>query len=252
VYHEGAEMAKRTPENDLIFKIDAFTPDTLPFNVFAEYISSLVALLGDTHDIHFVRVGKGSAKLIQRVKQHAIKTVRERVESVKQRKGPEEALSAFSRVNALLVRDNAVATLSLGRDKLIEFPGRKNKPEPPLGPITQPDYLDGQLIRAGGKDATVPIQLRDEEGTIYYCTANVNIARELGPYLYRQSIRVYGTGYWYRHSDGQWILDFFRIDRFDALDDTPLSEAVETLRHIADDDWPHNIEKKLEELRPEE
>ncbi len=136
-------MAARTTDHDLIFKIDAFTPDTLPLNVFAEYIINLVALLGDAQDLNFVRVGKGSAKLIHRVKQRSIETVRERIESVKERKGPQEALSAFSRVNALLVRDNAVATLSLGRTKLIEFPGRNDKPEPPLGPVTQPDYLDG-------------------------------------------------------------------------------------------------------------
>jgi hypothetical protein len=142
VYHEGAKMAKRTTENDLVSKIDAFTPDTLPLNVFAEYITNLVALVGDAQDVNFVRVGKGSAKLVQRVKQHALEVVRERIESIKERKGPEEALNAFSRVNALLVRDNAVATLSLGRSRLIEFPGRKNKPEPPLGPVTQPD-LDG-------------------------------------------------------------------------------------------------------------
>jgi hypothetical protein len=245
-------MANRAPENELIFKIDAFTPDTLPLDLFAEYIAGLVRLLGDPTNINFVRVGRGSAKLVQRVKTHAIPAVVERAASIRERKGLDEALTAFDNLNGLLVRDNAVGTLSLGGAKLIDFPGRKQKSEPPLGPITQPDYLDGQLIRAGGKDATVPIQLRDEEGTIYYCTANVNIARDLGPYLYRQSIRVYGTGYWYRHSDGQWVLDFFRIDRFDPLDDAPLTEAVAEIRRIAYDDWPHGLEGKLAELRPDE
>jgi hypothetical protein len=245
-------MASRAP-NELVFKIDAFEPDTLPFNLFAEYIAGLVGLLGDPQNINFVRVGKGSAKLIQKVKTHAIPGMVERAASIKDRKGPDEALAAFDNLNRLLIRDNAVGTLSLGGAKLIEFPGRKQKADPPLGPITQPDYLDGQLIRAGGKDATVPIQLRDEDGTIFYCTANVNIARDLGPYLYRQSIRVYGTAYWYRHADGQWKLDFFRIDRFDPLDDAPLTEAVEEIRRIGDDDdWPHDLESALAELRPDE
>jgi hypothetical protein len=245
-------MAKRTPDNELSFKIDAFTPETLPLNIFVEYMTDLVALLGMPHEFNFVRVGKGSARLIQKVKHHAIPSIKQRIDLVKQRKGPDEALSAFGRMNRLLVRDNASGVLSMGRAKLIEFPGKKEQPEPPLGPVTQPDFLDGQLIRAGGKDATVPIQIRDEDGKIYYCTANVSIARDLGPYLYRQTVRVYGTGYWYRHTDGEWMLDFFRIDRFEPLDDSILNDAVEIIRNIDSDDWPEDIGATLARLRPEE
>ena len=219
-------MAKRTPETELSFKIDAFTPETLPLDVFAEYVTELVHILGEPKDINFVRLGRGSAKFIQKVKQHAIPSVRERIESVQHRKGPDEALSAYARVNSLLVRDNAVGTLSLGGAKLLDFPGRKEKPEPPIGPVTQPDFLDGQLIRVGGKDATVPVHLREEDGTIHYCTANMAMAMQLAPYLYRQSLRVHGTGHWYRHDDGRWVLELFRIDSFDTLEDKPLFECV--------------------------
>ena len=110
-------MANRAPENELIFKIDAFTPDTLPLDLFAEYIAGLVRLLGDPTNINFVRVGRGSAKLVQRVKTHAIPAVVERAASIRERKGLDEALTAFDNLNGLLVRDNAVGTLfSVGRN----------------------------------------------------------------------------------------------------------------------------------------
>jgi hypothetical protein len=242
----------KTPQNELSFKIDAYTPDTLPLSVFAEYITELAGVLGDPHDVSFVRVGKGSVRLVQKVKQHAISAVKERIASLKSGAAQADVQAAFGKVNTLLRRDNAIGTLSMGGAKLIEFPGRKQKIEPPIGPVIQPDYIDGQLIRAGGKDDTVPIHIRDEDGIIHICTANITIATELGPHLYRGSIRVFGTGHWYRQADGEWTLDFFRIESFNALDDRPLSDVVSDLRKVDTSEWPPDVPVTLAALRTDE
>ncbi len=243
-------MAAKTPDNRLTFKLNGFTPQTLPLNVFAEYVSGLAALLGNPKDCHFVRVGKGSAKLVHDVDRDAIPEVRQRIHNVQLHEAPQEVLEAFFRVNQLLVRDRTTASISLGPSKLIEFPGSKMGLKSPIGPISQPDYLDGQLIRIGGKDETVPVQIRDEDGQIYSCTANVALARELSPYLYRQTIRLNGTGSWFRYGDGKWVLHFFRIDGFDKLDDSPMADAVAAIRNgITAPEWPENIHKSLAELR---
>jgi hypothetical protein len=41
---------------EYVFRIDAFTPDTLPMARLAEYLSALAKLLGHQEHTHFVRV----------------------------------------------------------------------------------------------------------------------------------------------------------------------------------------------------
>ena len=61
------------------FKIDVFTPDTLPMERLAEYMLQFAMLLGETERVHFVDVSRGSAVLRARVEDVAVPKVERRL-----------------------------------------------------------------------------------------------------------------------------------------------------------------------------
>ena len=84
-------MAKRAVNERFHFKIEGFTPETLPMSRLALYLSDLADLLGHEDKVHFVRVAKGSADLVHAVDEELQVEVIERVRLVKQGLGPDDA-----------------------------------------------------------------------------------------------------------------------------------------------------------------
>ena len=141
---------------------DSFTPETLPMERLGEYVAALAKLLGEQANVHFRGIEAGSAVLVASIDPPAQPKVRERVLMVRDGGGPSDARNAFADLDEMLRKDNATGTLSDGPGGvIIPFPGR-NRPEPPVyGPFREDGTIDGQLIRVGGKDETVPVHLRD-------------------------------------------------------------------------------------------
>lgn len=217
---------------------DSFTPDTLPMERLAEYVAALAKLLGEQQNVHFRSIEAGSAVLVATIDAPAQLKVRDRVVAVRDGSGPSDARKAFANLDEMLWKDNATGTLSEGAGGVvITFPGR-NRPEPLVyGPFRQDGTIDGQLIRVGGKDETVPVHLRD--GAIIHtglvCTPE--IARRIAPHLYGPTLRVHGTGTWLRTGAGEWELRNFRINDFEVLDDAPLLTVVGNLRKAKGSEW---------------
>jgi hypothetical protein len=224
---------------DYRFVIESsFTPDTLPMERLAEYVGDLAKLLGERDSVHFRGVEPGSAVLVAAIDPPARPKVRHRLIAVRDGGGPSDARKAYGDLDEMLRKDNATGTLSEeAGDVVIPFPGR-NRPEPLVyGPFREEGMIDGQLIRVGGKDETVPVHLRD--GAIIHtglvCTPE--IARRIAPHLYGPLLRVRGTGTWFRTGAGVWELRGFKISDFEVLDDAPLTEVVGRLRKVKGSDW---------------
>lgn len=217
---------------------DSFTPQTLPMQRLAEYVAAFAKLLGEQDNVHFQSIEPGSAVLVATIDAPAQPKVRERVLAVRDGRGPDDAARAFADLDEMLRKDNATGTLcSDAEGMVIPFPGR-NRPEPLVyGPFRQDGTIDGQLIRVGGRDETVPVHLRD--GDIFHtglvCT--LELARRIAPNLYGSTLRVHGTGTWFRTGAGEWELRDFRISDFEVLDETPLPTLVGNLRKVRGSDW---------------
>ena len=217
---------------------DVYTPDTLPMERLGEYVTVLASLLGEQQNVHFRGIEAGSAVLVATVDPPAQPKVRERVASVREGRGPSDARKAFADLDAMLRKDNATGTLNdSGGGAVLPFPGR-SRPEPLIyGPFREDGTIDGQLIRVGGRDETVPVHLR--EGAVIYtglfCT--LEIARQMAPHLYGPTLRVHGAGTWIRTGAGMWELQNFKINAFEVLDDTPLLAVVGDLRKVRGSDW---------------
>jgi hypothetical protein len=231
------------------FSIDALTPETLSMARLADYLKELAGLMGNKDAVHFEEVREGSAVLVQQVEIQAVPKVMERLQRVQNPGDVDGVHHCYERLNDLLRDDNAVGQLreKSGAD-IIQFPGRKVPKPHEIGPMRQIGNLTGQLIMIGGKDEIVPVHLMDE-GQQYNCRATRDIATLLAPHLFRKTIRVYGEGEWIRDTDAEWTLKKFHIDRFDVLDDSPLSEVAGRLQAVEGANWGDQPVADLFELR---
>jgi hypothetical protein len=217
------------------FRIDAFSPETMPMERLAEYMAELAKLLGSQQSVHFVRLEPGSTVLVEKIEHEAAPKVRDRVNGVKHRDAPDDAIRAYDAINRKLREDNGSAFIETDVEsevsKVIEFPGRNRPPLEKFDSIYQRGAVDGVLIRVGGRDETVPVYL--EEGKkLHMCNANRAVAKLLVPYLFSGMLRASGEGKWNRDDFGNWVMERFTIHDFKPLDETPLKQVVEKLRQI--------------------
>ena len=217
------------------FKIDCFTPETIPMARLAEYMADLADLLGTTKSVHFVRLEGGSTTLVQNVEYEAIPKVQQRIRGVLTKESPQDAISAYEHLDDMLEKDNAIGELIEWGDapapRVLNFPGR-TRPKPMVyGPMTQEGSLDGVLIAVGGKNDPVPLHL--EYGDIIHnCLAGRSLAMNIAANLFGPTLRVFGSGRWKRQESGRWEMLRFTVSDFQVLDQESLSEAVLDLQKI--------------------
>jgi hypothetical protein len=228
----------RTPKpKEYKFKIDVFTPDTLPMARLAEYMANLAKLLGEPSKVHFLRLEKGSTVLVQRVDTDAVPKIQQRIANVKKGDDSNEELGHFKNLNEMLRDDNCIAELlSGGRRKLLKFPGRDEKLPISYGSISQEGTIEGIPIWVGGKSKFSHITI-EEEGREFPCEASREVATSIARFLYTTPLRLTGKGRWHRDAGGEWILDSFRISHFTPLKHIPLSEVVAELQAVEGSEW---------------
>lgn len=218
-------------------RIDVFTPKTIPMARLAEYMAELARLLGEQENVHFSHLEPGSAVLVSSIEEPAKPKVEERLQKVRQGAASKDAMQAYKALDALLVKDNAVATLSEGTAHIIAFPGRSRPKPVRYGPFREEGSLDGVVIRVGGRDSTIPVLIQDADGVEYPCQTTLDLSRKLA-LLYRSStVRVFGSGKWIREENGAWTLQQFDINSFEVIDDAPLTEVVSRLRAVEGGEW---------------
>jgi hypothetical protein len=226
------------PAERLNFRIDSFTPETLPMARLAQYLAHLSTLYGNDNSVHFEKLRHGSAIVQVTIEEPAFPKVFQRLQSVKTGDPDPEAQKAFKAIDKLLRSDNAVGTITgTGKAKILEFPGRKL---PVIDPITifQSTTIDGVVIKIGGRDETIPVTLRDMEGRVVNCEIRgVAQAKELSRYFLAETLRLSGTGKWSRIGTGDWILEALLIQSFEVVDDVPLDQVLDELRRVRHNGW---------------
>src|ERR1051325_11638027 len=104
-------------------RIDAYSPDTIPMARLPGNMTAPATLLGEHKSVHFVRLGKGTTRLVHAVEYEAEPKVRERVQSVRNEEGPIEAVRAARSIDRLLAEDNASGELvDPVKHKVFDFP----------------------------------------------------------------------------------------------------------------------------------
>jgi len=219
---------------EYVFRIDAFTPDTLPMSRLAEYLAALAKLLGHSEHTHFVRVEEGSAQLVHKVDAVDAPKVETRLNNVRLGQAPNDAAKAQKELENLLANDNALGALTeraTGK-VVVPFLGRNRVRPMVFPPFREDTAIQGQVVSIGGRDSTAHAQLQDGDTIHTNLSMTREIARQLAPLLYGPMIRLHGSGRFERQADGVWKMLNFQVDRFEKLDDRPVKEALNGLRRI--------------------
>lgn len=219
------------------FKIDAYTPETMPMSRLAEYMADLAIILGERAAVHFVGLDGGSTVLIHKVDAEAVPKVRERVALVRRGDGAPDAMVGLRNLNRRLREDAGKASLMEETAEVLIFPGLGAVVPDVFSPFNQNGALDGTVIRVGGRGLVVPVHI--DAGPVVYtqCQATRELAKRLAIHLFTGELRVTGQGRWHIDRQGTWILDSFTIRDFEQLDSTPLTTVVAALREAPGSDW---------------
>lgn len=229
------------------FKLEAYTPQTIPMERLAKYLAALAKLFGNEASIHLSRLEAGSTCPIMSIDIEAIPKIEERLNGLGSGEAANDARMAFDEINKLCAADNATGAL-YGRNMgvrdgnvVVLFEGRNLPKRLKFGPFTEQITFDGELIRIGGKDKTAHAQLVDPEGVIWNGEMTKDLAANIAQYLYKGLLRVSGRAKWIRDEDGHWIPISLVITEFLVLDDDSLFDATNKLRSLKETDW-HNID----------
>jgi hypothetical protein len=243
-------MAKKRQGNlrEYRFRIDAYSPETMPLGRLAEYLTDLAVLFGEDKSVHLVAVEQGSTVLLNLVEREAEPKIRERIAAVDRNDAPPEAMKAARSINERLRKDNAKGEVvdPVG-DNLIIFPGYEQGEPLIYGPFNQPGVIIGVPTLVGGDNDPVPVHLKGAQGVTYNCLAKRDVAKAIAVHLFTTAIRAEGIARLTRNGAGEWETAKFTIKDFKPLSDATLRETIEELRAIPAE-WKKK-EDPLGELR---
>lgn len=229
---------------------DSYTPTTFPMRKLGEYISAYAKLLGNDKGVHLGSITESSTALEALTEPDFDDAVYKRVTSVSLGKADNDTQKSYDEINDMLKRDGATGYIEDdNKCVILPFPGRHGDLTLSYGPFDQEGSIDGEIIRVGGKDATKHIQLRDGNRVYSYIQTDEEMARELAAHMFGPTVRLNGTGKWFRTADGEWELKSFRILSFELLKDTSVSELIRQLRQVDGNGWDE-AEDPMSELRP--
>ncbi len=219
---------------EYVFRIDVFTPQTLPMGRLAEYLSALAKMFGHSDHTHFVAVDPGSARLRAAIESVDAPKVAARLDCVRLGDGPKDAMAAKQTLEDLLANDNAVGTLTEAATErvVVPFVGRNRPRALVFPPFREDSSIDGKLVSIGGRDSTAHAILQDGNQIHSGVTMRRDLARELAKLLYGPTIRLYGNGRFERQPEGLWRMTDFKVDRYDILDNRPIRQVLEATRAV--------------------
>lgn len=230
--------------------IEGINLNTLPLETIGELLGDFAQLLGKDVNPKFHRIGPGSIKLAAKVRVENEIDVKTRGFLLRTGEAPDDAVRAQNRISKRLgVYHAKKATLVDRTDtKIFEIPiERQSSALTQIAPIARSGSLQGQVIRIGGKQDIVTVDIQDVDGHVYSCRAKREAARLLAHEIFGPTVRVYGTGKWRRADDGIWYVEDFLINgQFDVLDDAPLDKVLMEMHRIKSQ-WHDNADS-FEEL----
>lgn len=232
----------------LTLKLNDRTPETLPMKRLGQYIAHLSDMLGEIEHVHFSSVSDGSAMLNVDIEEQYYQKVLTRVREVPNGMGAKKQLSAYQSLQQLMDEDGTGGEiLNDTKASVLSFRKRPDDEKPLV--VNKSGSVQGRLYLVGGKDETVPVRLEGANGETLHCEATVEVAQKLSASLFKQ-VRVKGPGIWERSPEGTWKLKKLKIDSFQELDTTKVSDVVAKLQAIgglkwADMDDPHGAAKDL-------
>ncbi len=221
-------------DDEYIFHINKFTPETIPQARLAEYLAAISKIYGSERGVHFREMISASAAIATKVDQEVAAEVWQRVQIAPTPDAPSDLAAAYKAVNDMLYADGTTGDVERGNIKVLRFAGCEITRPPRMGPFTQNVEIDGVLVRVGGKDKTAHIMIEDSDRNTWNFEVTREHAKAMAPHLFGNPLRIVGTIRWVRDEHGDWVQQHgsARAHEFALLNAENLQEAVAKLRVI--------------------
>lgn len=232
-------------------KIKGFTPNTLPLGRLGEYVLALADLIGDDVHVNFERVTKGCAQLKVIIDDDDALIAESRIRLAPSAELGSSQRKGYEKIQSLLMADKTSAAFKPQKGAVIlKFPGApKNLLR--LATVKEAGEISGRIFKIGGRDETIPVSLLTPDGDIVNCTASVEMAVKLKPYLLTPiDVILTGVGKWKRTESGKWEAIEFKINDYSVMEFDGLEKGIEGIR-AAGSGWDDvaDINQELSQLR---
>jgi len=218
------------------FKIENFTPKSMPFGRLVEYYAEIKRMLGVADNLHLVGVIEGSHSNAFAIDRNQETTLVKRLIAINDGSAPNKATRAYDTINSMLKEDGTSGTFYDARgENVINFPGKRTDNNVQLR-IRDAATFTGELYHIAGTKDDAKIRISTDAYGVVFCTTTRDIAKALRDFLF-EDVKVSGRGMWTRDENGTWDIDDFYITDFTPIQKEDLRDAVNRIRAIAVD-WP--------------
>lgn len=222
-----------------VFKINGYTPHTIPMERLALYLADLAKMVGEPDSVHFVDITEGSAKLAWTVDEPAENAIAVRLDEIARGEASVAHMEAYRSLNRHLREDKTDAEIrpADGDAIILPFPGITAPSPVEYSGVPKSGSIDGVVVRIGGTRKEIHVAIDTGSAVFSKCVASKAVAKALAGHMFDDELRLHGAGRWSRGVDGRWALQRFVITSFEVLDSSSIGEIFSDLRAIGQDAW---------------
>lgn len=240
------ETKQLTRTTEYTFKINDFTPETMPFGRLVEYYNELKKMLGLADNIHLVGIYESSHGSVFSVDQRSDYGIQGRMNQLSEGTAPQGAIRARNTINAMLREDGTSGQFFDSNNRnVIKFPGKQPDGDV-LYRVRDAAFFTGELYHIAGSKDTVKVRLStDAYGTVF-CKTTRDIGKALRDFLF-ENVSVSGRGLWTRTASGDWIINDFTITDFTPVKKDSLEKTIKRIRLLSIN-WPEDPLAAISEI----
>lgn len=211
------------------FKIDDFTPESMPFGRLVEYYLEIKRMLGVADNLHLVDVvesSHGSAFKIDRSHETALT---KRLMEINEGTAPKSATNARDAINTMLREDRTSGSFYDSRGvNVIPFPGKLAVVSSQIRVRGAASFV-GELYHIAGTKDDAKVRINTDAYGVVFCVTSKDVAKALREFLF-EDVKVSGRGMWAKTESGKWDIDNFVIADFAPVKKESLRQSVDRLR----------------------
>lgn len=228
------------------FKIENFTPESMPFGRLVDYYLEIKKMLGVADNLHLVDVVEGSHGSAFRIDREHETAVLTRVMELNEGTAPKSAVRARDAINAMLRDDETSGSFFDSRgENIIPFPGNKTTKGSQIRVRGAANFV-GELYHIAGTKNDAKVRINTDAYGVVFCETSKEIAKALRDFLF-ESVKVSGRGMWTKSQSGKWDIDNFIITDFAPVKSESLRQSVDRLRDLKID-WPKDPIGEIDKL----
>ena len=213
------------------FRIEHFTPESMPFGRLVEYYAEIKKMLGVAENLHLTALFESSHGSAFAIDRNYETQLVQRISEINEGIAPKTAARAHSAINAMLKEDRTSGRFCDPQGQnVIVFPGERDEGATDLRIRDSAEFV-GELYHISGAQSDAKARISTDSYGVVFCTTTRDIAKSLRDFLF-EDVKVSGRGMWTRTSLGEWEISDFTITDFAPIKREGLRSAVNRIRDL--------------------